>query len=93
VEAVEFWNADNVVLGGHRLGDESFADLEMILVDFVQPNIVTPTSLLSPAFGVEFTIDAANARDMVGAIKHIIVVGPGYFERQAAIQAATLGLA
>jgi hypothetical protein len=88
VEAVEFWNADNVVLGGHRLGDQSFADMEISLVDFVQPNIVTPTSLQSPAFGVEFTIESPDARDRVGAIKHIIVVCPGYFARQAAILAA-----
>jgi hypothetical protein len=83
VEAVEFWNAANVRLGGHRLSDETFADMEMSLVDFVRPNVVTPTSLLSPAFGVEFTIESADQRDTLGAIKHIIVTGPGYFERQA----------
>jgi hypothetical protein len=87
VEAVEFWNAENVWLGGHRLGDETFADMEMILVDFVRPNIVTPTSLQSPSFGVEYTIESADERDQVGAIKHIIVVGPGYFERQEAMLA------
>jgi hypothetical protein len=85
VDAVEFWNAANIRLGGHRLGDETFADMEMILMDFVQPNIVTPTSLTSPAFGVEFTIESADERETVGAIKHIIVTGPGYFERQAEI--------
>jgi hypothetical protein len=82
VEAVEFWNAANVWLGGHRLGDETFADMEMILVDFVRPTVVTPTSLMSPAFGVEFTVESADQREMVGAIKHVIVTAPGYFERQ-----------
>jgi hypothetical protein len=85
VEAVEFFNAANVCLGGHRLGDETFADMEMILVDFVQPNIVTPTSLQSPAYCVEYTIEGADQREVVGAIRHIIVTGPGYFERQAAM--------
>jgi hypothetical protein len=36
---------------------------------------------------VEYTIENADERDQVGAIKHIIVVGPGYFERQEAILA------
>jgi hypothetical protein len=93
MEAVEFWNAANVWLGGHRLGDETFADMEMMLVDFIQPNIVTQTSLQSPAYGVEFTIESAAARETVGAIKHIIVTGPGYFERQAAILAEGLARA
>jgi hypothetical protein len=87
VEAVEFYNAANVIVGGHRLGDETFADMEMSLVDFIRPNIVTPTSLQSPSFGVEYTIESGDERDKVGAIKHIIVVGPGYFERQAEILA------
>jgi hypothetical protein len=88
VDAVEFWDATNIILGGHRLGDETFADMEMILVDFVRPNVVTPTSLQSPAFGVEYTIESADLRDTAGAIKQIIVVAPGYFERQAAELAA-----
>jgi hypothetical protein len=82
VEAVEFRNAAKVILGGHLLGNESYSDMEMSLVDFIQPNIVTPTSLRSPAFGVEFTIKSPEERDIIGAITQIIVAGPGYFERR-----------
>jgi hypothetical protein len=79
VEAVELWNTENVILCGHRLKHITFADMEKILHDPFQPMVVTDTSLQSFSFGVELTIELANQRDDIGAIDHIIVVGPGYF--------------
>jgi hypothetical protein len=83
VEAVEFANAAKVKVGGSLLGTKSFAEMEAILWDPVVPNIATPTSLQSRSFGVDFSIATADDRDRVGAIQHILVAGPGYFERQA----------
>jgi hypothetical protein len=37
----------------------------------------------SPTFELEFGISGSDERETVGAIKHIIVAGSGYSERQA----------
>jgi hypothetical protein len=91
VEAVEFWETHNIKIGGHRLGDETFADMVNILYDPVIPNVMTSTSLQSYSFGVEFGIPSAEDSDKIGAIQHVIVVEKGYFERADAMISAILG--
>jgi hypothetical protein len=89
-EAVEFFNANNVCVGGHRLGDETFAQMTIILNDLVSPQKLTDTSYQSSAYGVEFTIAQASDAEVVGAIQMIIVTDKGYFERQDALLAGVL---
>jgi hypothetical protein len=91
VEAVEFWEAGNIKIGGHRLGDETFTNMTQILFDQFFPTIITGTSYQSKSYGVEFTIEDPEDRDKIGAIKHVIVVEKGYFERGEAMLAAILG--
>jgi hypothetical protein len=90
VEAMEFWKTENILLGGHRLGDETFNDVEMMIRDYVQQHITTATSVQSYSYGVEFNIASADQGDVVGAIHHLIAVCPGYFQRQAELLAAIL---
>jgi hypothetical protein len=91
VEAVEFWETHNIKIGGHRLGNETFADMVNSLYDPLIPNVMTSTSLQSYSFGVEFGIPSAEDSDKIGAIQHVIVVEKGYFERADAMVAAILG--
>jgi hypothetical protein len=91
MEAVELWNAANVILAGVRLGDTTFAEMERMLTDPVQPLVVTPTSVRSVAYGVEFGIETADQRETVGAIKEIIIVAAGYYERADAVLSAMEG--
>jgi hypothetical protein len=93
MEAVELWNAANVILAGVRLGDTTFAEMERMLTDPVQPLVVTPTSVRSVAYGVEFGIETADQRETVGAIREIIVVAAGYYERAEAVLSAIEGRA
>ncbi len=88
MEAVELWNAANVILAGVRLGDTTFAEMERMLTDPVQPLVVTPTSVCSVAYGVEFGIETADQRETVGAITEIIIVAAGYYERAEAVLSA-----
>ncbi len=90
-EAIEFFDASNVRLGGHRLGDETFNDMVAILYDPVVPLVTTPTSCISRSFGVEFSIESADHADAVGAIRMIIVTDRGYYDRQDAALRAILG--
>jgi hypothetical protein len=90
-EAVEFFETADVRLGGHRLGDETFNDMVQILYDPLVPLRTTPTSCISPAFGVEFSVDGDDNTAVVGAIHMIIVTDRGYFDRQDAALQAILG--
>jgi hypothetical protein len=90
-EAVEFFNAADVQIGGHRIGDETFANMTLIMDDHLSPQKITATSYQSSAYGVEFSIPQASDAEVVGAISMIIVTDAGYFERQDALLAAALG--
>jgi hypothetical protein len=60
----------------------------MILTEPLGSDIITDQSFQSSSFGVEFGISDIEQRETVGAIKHVIVVGKGYFQRQAQLLAA-----
>jgi hypothetical protein len=76
--AVDCLNPGNVSIGAHQLADESFAAMATILADHVTPDVVTPTSFQSIAFGVEFRIERPSLADEIGAITWLQTSGPGY---------------
>jgi hypothetical protein len=90
-EAAEFFEPADVQIGGHRLGDETFADMALIMNDYLSPQKLTATSYQSSAYGVEFSIPRAEDATVVGAIHMVLVSEKGYFERQDALLAEILG--
>jgi hypothetical protein len=77
--AIELSETQNVSMGGHRLGNETFANMCLILMDFVQPEIQTPTSFQSASFASLLRIDSVDQAEVVGGISSVIVFDPSYF--------------